>query len=132
MSRLGFFRRLPQEGDQTLDSILTVTLLAAKSLGGYQQLTFLGKAVARQFHQPLTDILGQGGRMGGIKAQLHRRSHFVHVLTAWAGGKHKLEVKFFLSELNVWRYGNHIIEKQKGSCQIPLIHDCQRQLPARN
>ncbi len=82
---LGFTNHI----DQSAQRIIAVAGLSPVAVGVNDNFTRKRHPAARHFAQFPFYPIGQVRRIRGIKAQLNGAGHFIHILTAGAGGAHK-------------------------------------------
>jgi hypothetical protein len=82
-SLLGFFRSPADPLNESLRSVLPVSLLSPETPCIDEQNAFFAHSLSRNPDKPSPHIPGQGRGPEHIEPQLDRSSHFVHILASW-------------------------------------------------
>lgn len=98
---LGPMCRLFQQPQQSVQRVLPVALLRAKTPGGDDDDAILGHPLTGEPGQARFEIIGQRGRPQGIEPQLHRGLDLVDVLPTGAGSPDEIKNDLLLGD----RYG---------------------------
>ena len=94
----GLLRGLPDQLHKPLDRVLAVPFLRAELPGLDDEDAVLGDAPACQADETRAHITGQRRRIPHIEPELNGRGHFVHVLSAGAGGTDEVELYFTIAD----------------------------------
>ncbi len=91
---MGFrrLRGLANQLDEQVERRPSILSLRPELTGMKDQDSFLGDPITRCVQQPVSDIVGQGRRMGHIKTELYCRGDLIDVLSARARGPDKIFV----------------------------------------
>ena len=118
-------RRLFEETQETIECILPVALLRPKIAGRDDDDPILGHPLPGKPRQPRLQIVRQGGRRQGVEAELHRRLHLVHVLTARAGSPDEVENDLLLGDRDGTgdaQHGGKLAEPEKAG-EWQILHE---------
>src|SRR3954452_3689576 len=108
------FRGFAEQGDETVQRVLSIAVLRPETLRQDHQDALPGQTPACQLLGAHGDIVGQRGRAANVEAQLYGRGQLVDVLAARARGAHERLLDLSLVDADGRSDLDHAAERRPG------------------